>query len=201
MKDRTCSVNICGKRKSNSTNNFFYFPSLKFSDRHNAWIRACANDKSWKPSVSNSVICSDHFHSSDYLPCATKKLLKKNAVPHLNLDQSTKIYHDGQLPTKNITRGVASPELGILVSPIQTRAEDYAPHIDTPGFKKLSTSLLIGQASKHWLSKIDTIKPCSFCNKETNWQCDAPICKKTMCLSPCFSKHQEDDQLKGIFSY
>ena len=99
----TCSVNTCSNKSSNSHKDFFYFPSLKFPERHNAWISACHRDKAWKPSISNSVICEDHFDSFDFLVCWSakkKKNLKRNTVPHLNLDPSITVYHDGQLPPK-----------------------------------------------------------------------------------------------------
>ena len=94
-------MNTCSNKSSNSHKDFFYFPSLKFPERHNAWISACHRDKAWKPSISNSVICDDHFDSFDYLPSwSKKKILKKNTVPHLNIDPSISVYHNGQLPPK-----------------------------------------------------------------------------------------------------
>jgi len=109
-KRRKCSVNICANRlankKSKSDKDFFYFPKLKFPERHNAWIRACHRDKAWKPNGSSSVICEDHFDSFDFVVCWStkkKKNLKRNAVPHLNLDPSITVYHDSQLPPKKNT--------------------------------------------------------------------------------------------------
>ena len=102
-KYKTCSVNTCPNKSSNSHKDFFHFPSLKFPERHNAWISACHKDKAWKPSISNSVICEDHFDSFDYLVSyglEKKKHLKRNTVPHLNLDPSITVNHDSQLPPK-----------------------------------------------------------------------------------------------------
>jgi hypothetical protein len=186
MKYVTCSVNICRNSKSNTVGkNFFSFPSIKQPDRHNAWIRACAKEKAWKPSVSNSVICEDHFHLSDYMQTAgkKKKILRKTAVPHLKLDQSVRVNHDGQIPYES------PPVLG-------SRQDLISPATVTT-----KTNNLIDKTSKHWLSKIKTFKTCSVCNEKTDWQCDAPICQKPVCLSPCFSKHQEHHQVTGNFTY
>ena len=80
-KGRKCSVNICANRlankKSKSDKDFFYFPKLKFLERHNAWIHACHRDETWKPNVSSSVICEDHFDSFDFVVCWSTKKKKK----------------------------------------------------------------------------------------------------------------------------
>ena len=109
-KVRKCSVNICANRlahkKSKSDKDFFYFPKLRFPERHNAWIHACHRDEAWKPNGSSSVICEDHFDSFDFVVCWSAKKnknLKRNTVPHLNLDPIITFYHDGQLPPKKTT--------------------------------------------------------------------------------------------------
>ena len=101
-------MNTCPNKSSNSHKDFFHFPSLKFPERHNAWISACHKDKAWKPSISNSVICEDHFDSFDYLVSyglEKKKHLKRNTVPHLNLDPGITVNHNSQIPPKKNSIG------------------------------------------------------------------------------------------------
>ena len=150
-----CSVNSCGRKNSEKDIAFFFFPSLKLTQRHNAWIRACHRDKGWKPS-KNSVVCENHFDLMDYLSCTDdkkkKKRLKRDVVPHLNLDPTARVFHDDLLPSRSTT----------TIKP-----------------------------SKHWLNKMGSFKTCFICNKKTDWFCGAPMCMKSYCLSPCFTKHQE----------
>ena len=179
MKDRSrlCSVNICENKKPSSGKDFFYFPKNQV-DRHNAWIRACYRDKGWKPSISNSMICQDHFDSSDFIPISAKKRLKKDAIPHLNLDPSVIV----NVPTGSLVTVCLDNQL-----PPKKRQSKKSP--------------FVGQASKHWLSKSGTFKKCFVCDEKTDWQCGALICQKAMCLSPCFSKHQDHYQSLGTYNY
>jgi hypothetical protein len=60
---------------------FFRFP--KDSEGLKSWLKALGRDK-WIPR-KNSVVCSAHFHRSDYIDEKKQRRLKSIAVPSLHL--------------------------------------------------------------------------------------------------------------------
>ena len=198
-----CSVNSCGRKTSEKDIAFFFFPSLTLTQRHNAWIRACHRDKDWKPS-KHSIVCQSHFDSLDFLLYDTttkKKRLKKDAVPHLNLDPTARLFHDDifpstnklviQPPNRDVTTGETSTTGTIGTTVVTPKLSDtlFQPEVVDSGHTKNFT--VDTCPPKHWLNKMRLPKTCFVCDKKTDWMCGAPMCMKSYCFSPCFSKHQE----------
>ena len=92
----TCAVATCKNNYKNSKARgitLHRFP--KELNVQRAWVHLCKRKDSFN--VQKAVLCSEHFDSNDYerdlqaelLNISSKKRLKKTAIPHLNIPQSS----------------------------------------------------------------------------------------------------------------
>lgn len=82
-----CNTNILNKEVS-----FFRFP-VKDAKRAMEWQKNCGNSTIALmdvDSLSNKLVCEKHFSSSDFLVGKKRKLLKKEAIPMMFVEEIEK---------------------------------------------------------------------------------------------------------------
>ncbi|KAJ8948482.1 hypothetical protein NQ318_000018, partial [Aromia moschata] len=57
-------------------------------------MRAIGRDPKDNLAITHNAICSDHFTSDSYLHVDDKKVLKKSALPSVNLKPVKRTYHE-----------------------------------------------------------------------------------------------------------
>lgn len=100
-----CTVAVCNNswaktKKDNSRSHIKYFTFPKNEELRKQWIQRCRRDGKWNP--DSCRVCSEHFHASDFdrdlkselLGLPTTRILKKDAIPSLNLGVDRDTYKE-----------------------------------------------------------------------------------------------------------
>ncbi|KAJ8932087.1 hypothetical protein NQ318_002838 [Aromia moschata] len=64
------------------------------AERYESWMRAIGRDPKENLSVTHNTICSDHFTQDSYIYVDDKKVLKKFALPSVNLKPVKRTSHE-----------------------------------------------------------------------------------------------------------